>query len=366
MSNVHLVRSGRALLLGSCFGGLAARLAAAPLPPQLDGLPETVGSAAARPAELDHTVLGLADTRFTVNGKPTFLLGISYYGALGAPEAAIRADLTEMQRRGFNWIRVWATWGAFSNEVSAVGPEGRPREPFIEKLKWLIAQGDARRLVVDVTLSRGNGVTGPVRLSTLAAHRQAVESVVQALKPYQNWYLDLSNERNIRDPRFASFEELQSLRARVRALDPQRLVTASHAGDLTRDDLRQYVQRVRVDFLSPHRPRNPGSPAQTETKTAEYLAWMKELGTVVPVHYQEPFRRGFGQWQPGAKDFVTDASQARQSGAAGWCFHNGDQRDARDGQPRRSFDLRTRRLFEQLDAVERQALDDLERSFRAR
>ena len=31
------------------------------------------------------TVLGIDGTRFTLNGKPTFLLGISYYGALGAP-----------------------------------------------------------------------------------------------------------------------------------------------------------------------------------------------------------------------------------------------------------------------------------------
>ena len=33
-----------------------------------------------------QTVLGIADTQFTINGQPTFLLGISYYGGLGAPE----------------------------------------------------------------------------------------------------------------------------------------------------------------------------------------------------------------------------------------------------------------------------------------
>ena len=31
-----------------------------------------------------QTVLGIADTRFTLNGEPTFLLGVSYYGGLGA------------------------------------------------------------------------------------------------------------------------------------------------------------------------------------------------------------------------------------------------------------------------------------------
>ena len=42
-------------------------------------------------------------------------------------------------------------------------------------------------------------------------------------------------------------------------------------------------------------------------------------------------------------------------GAAGWCFHNGDERAAKDGRPRRSFDLREKRLFEEgLMAVARQ------------
>jgi len=47
---------------------------------------------------------------------------------------------------------------------------------------------------------------------------------------------------------------------------------------------------------------------------------------------------------------------AGAGGAAGWCFHNGDERSAKDGQPRRSFDLREKRLFEQLDEEENRPL----------
>src|SRR5262249_30404177 len=111
-------------------------------------------------------------------------------------------------------------------------------------------------------------------------------------------YLDLANERNIRDKRFASFADLRQLRMAVRQLDPHRLVTASHAGDISRADLREYLLTVQVDFLSMHRPRDADSPGQTEARSKEYLAWMKEIGRVVPVHYQEPFRRDFGAWQP--------------------------------------------------------------------
>jgi hypothetical protein len=303
-----------------------------------------------------RTELGTQITRFTLNGKPAFLYGISYYGALGASEETVRRDLADMKRHGFNWLRVWATWAAFSNDVSAVDFEGRPREPFVKKLQWLVAECDRQNLVVDVSLSRGNGVTGPPKLQTHAAHRRAVETIVTALKPWRNWYLDLSNERNIKDQRFTSFKELGELRELARTLDPLRMVTTSHGGDISIDELREYLFTVRVDFVSPHRPRDASAVRQTKEKSVEYLATMKQLGRVVPLHYQEPFRRGYGKWQPRAEDFLADLEGARTGGAAGWCFHNGDTRAAPDGQPRRSFNLIERRLFEQLDAEETKTL----------
>jgi hypothetical protein len=307
-----------------------------------------------------RTVLGVQGTQFTLNGEPAFLYGISYYGALAASEDFMRQDLADMKRFGFNWIRVWANWGAFSNNVSVVNEQGDPRPPFVEKLKWLVAECDQQGVVVDVSLSRGNGVSGPPRLQSLEAHLRAVEVIVAALRPYRNWYLDLSNERNIRDKRFTPVDHLKSLRERVRQLDPQRLVTASHAGDITGEELQEYLQTVKVDFISPHRPRNAASPVQTDGKSREYLARMKESGgRLVPLHYQEPIRRGFGQWQPVARDFTTDARGAKAGGAAGWCFHNGDERNAPDGQPRRSFDLREKRLFDQLDEAELKAIEEL-------
>jgi hypothetical protein len=307
--------------------------------------------------------LGVQESQFTLGGAPAFLLGISYYGALGVPDAFLRRDLDEMQRYGFNGLRVWATWGAFDNDVSAVEADGSPRPRFLGRLEGLVTECRRRGLVLDVTLSRGNGVTGPPRLQSLAAHLRAAETIVGALKPYRNWYLDLGNERNIEDPRFVSFADLRQLRESVRRLDPTRLVTASEAGDIPRDALREYLLTVGVDFIAPHRPRRSGSPEQTEAKSREYLAWMREIGRVVPVHYQEPFRRGFGVWQPLAGDFLTDARGAKQGCAAGWYLHNGDERHRPDGKPRRSFDLREVRLFDQLDEEERQVVKGLRAIF---
>jgi hypothetical protein len=306
------------------------------------------------------TVLGIDGSHFLLNGNPTFLLGISYYGALGAPEDLIRRDLTDLQCHGFNWLRVWATWDAFDYDVSAVGADGRSREPFLAKLNWLIAECDRRGLVVDVTLARGKTSpdTGPKgRLASFNAHQRAVEVLISALKPHRNWYLDLANERDVRDDRYVPAKELKELRGSVRQLDPQRLVTASFGGhDLSDDDLREALLTVGVDFLSPHRPRDGASPAQTEARSRTYLAAMQGVGRLVPVHYQEPFRRGYGRWEPVTADFLTDLRGALAGGAAGWCFHNGAQRGAPDNLPRRSFDLRERRLLDQLDDEERRVV----------
>lgn len=312
-----------------------------------------------------RTTLGIEGGSFTLNGKPTFLLGISYYGALAAPPDFIQSDFVEMQRLGFNWIRVWANWRGFGADAAAVDGEGRPIAGGLEKLKRLIAECDRRGMVADVTLSRGNGAADTPRLQTLEAHRRAVETLATALKPRRNWYLDLSNERNIRDARFTSFEELKALREWAKALDPRLLVTASHGGDISRDELRQYLQVARVDFVTPHRPRDARSPERTVATTKQFLEWMKELDLVVPVHYQEPFRRGYGRWSPEAGDFDRDLRAAQAGGAAGWCFHNGDQRGAPESQPRRSFDLRERRLFDQLDPEELKTVAVLARATEA-
>ncbi|MBN1845127.1 MAG: hypothetical protein JW810_05550 [Sedimentisphaerales bacterium] len=308
-------------------------------------------------------VLGIDGSHFTIDRRRVFLCGISYYGGLGASKEFVVADLDDIQRYGFNWIRVWATWSAFDNDVSAVDNDGRSRQPYFDRLRWLIAECDRRGLVVDVTFTRGESIGSP-HLSSDEAHEQAVRTLVAGLTPYRNWYLDLANEHNIRGggktPKTVSFETLARLRNAAKAIDPDRLLTASYVGDASKEDLHRYLHEVRVDFVSPHRRRNAHSAAETSAKTREALEFMKQLGRVVPVHCQEPFRRDFNpSWQPQEADFVRDLAGAIEGGAAGWCLHNGDARRASKGRPRRSFDMRRQRLFDQLDDVERQVLEQL-------
>jgi hypothetical protein len=299
--------------------------------------------------------LEIQDTQFLIDGKPTFLLGASYYGALGAPDDFVERDLRELRERGFNWIRVWATWDAFGSNVSAVDAQGNAREPYLSRLKSLCEKADQLGMIVDVTLSRGGS------LPSQEAHLRAVTILTQELRQFRNIYFDVGNERNIRDARHVTFEEASALRNRIKELDPKRLVTASYGSDVPLEELDDCLEDVQVDFITPHRPRDARSPNQTMEKTREYLDQMRKLGKVVPVHYQEPFRRGYGNWQPKAEDFLTDLKNSILGGAAGWCFHNGDARSKDDGRPRRSFDMHESegRMFQQLDDDEKAVVENV-------
>jgi hypothetical protein len=195
------------------------------------------------------------------------------------------------------------------------------------------------------------------RVADFESHERAVSTLIDLLRDHRNWYLDLANERDVGDARYVSPEELKSLRDVVRRLDPQRLVTASFGGhDLDDSDLRDALVTADLDFLCPHRPRHRESPARTEAHTRQCLAHLRMMERLVPIHYQEPFRRGYETWEPTAADFLEDLRGAVAGGAAGWCFHNGSQRNSTSGEPRRSFDLRASRLFDQLDEEERKVM----------
>ncbi|MFD2146374.1 cellulase family glycosylhydrolase [Mucilaginibacter antarcticus] len=303
------------------------------------------------PLYAQRTKLGIDGTAFTIANKPTFLYGISYYGALGAPEGFIKKDLADIKKYKLNWIRIWANWPGQTTDISAVDDNGNAVAAYMNKLKWLVQQCDKLGIVVDVSLAHSNNTNGR-SLKTIEGHERALRSIVTALKGYKNWYLDLANERDVGDARFVSFKDLAMMRDVAKQIYPGLLITASAGNDISPDDLKEYLTQVKVDFVSPHRPRTAKSAMQTAGKTTEYLTQMAVIGKRVPIHYQEPFRRGYTDWQPLTKDYIADLFGAKQAGAAGWCFHNGDQRGDAAHQPARSFDLSQKRLFDQLDAEE--------------
>ena len=113
-------------------------------------------------------VLGISGSSFTLDGQPTFLLGNSYYGALGIEDPErVEKDMEELSKYGFNWIRVWATWDFDDFDVSAVAPDGAIRQPYMERLENLCRKAGQRGMVVDVTVTRGKSPRFP---STFREH----------------------------------------------------------------------------------------------------------------------------------------------------------------------------------------------------
>lgn len=288
---------------------------------------------------------------FTIEGKPTFLNGISYYAGttVSTPDFLTR-DLDDMVRNGVNWIRVWATWDLNENlDSSTVAIDGSVREPYMSRLKTIVRECNRRKMIVDVTMHRGKHPAPSVQ----AEHLACAKTLAAELKPYRNVYFDMGNERDVMDTRFVSYADMGELISAVKAIDPKRLCTASGVPD-SKDDLDDYLTKGHCDFIAPHLGRDKGDPARTLGTVTKFIGWMKGLGKRVPVHLQEPFRQDYARYQPTAEDYYRDAGGGKIAGAAGWCLHNGSTESDPNGRPHRSFLMNDAegRLFAQLNKLE--------------
>ena len=307
-----------------------------------------LGSLVAAPASA--ITLGVsADGRFfTVNGKSVYLNGISYYSGTSVDDPKdLKLDLDDMVKNRFNWIRVWTFWGA---DIAVTDPNGQVREPGMSRLKTIITECNKRRMIVDVTMSHGNHPAP----SNQAEHLACARTLAAELKPYRNVYIDVGNERDVGDARYVSLEDVGELITAIKAIDPQRICTASSCPG-SEDGMKQHLEVGKLDFIAPHLCRDDGCSAKTIGTVKELAGWMKALGRRVPIHLQEPFRRGYTDYQPTVEDFYRDDSGARIAEAAGWCLHNGSSRRGSGEQQRsRSFGMGKEhgRLYAQLDEVE--------------
>ena len=310
----------------------------------------------------DPPRLGAQGARFTLDGQPAFLLGASYYAGQGAPDAILRRDLDLLQEHGFNWIRAWTTWAAFGHDVSSVDTDGYPRAVYLERSgsAWS-AQCGQRRMVVDVTFSRGNGATGPPRLQGLEPHRRAVRVVVERLRDQPNWYLDLANERNVMGTRYVGADAARPVPAGTRAGPPPAGDGSCAGGDLTADEVRRSVQDVGLDFLALHRPAGrgvAGTDRAAHPRGAGLAARARPGGAgalpgAVPPRLRHVAPTGGGVPRRSAR-------RARRRRRRVVLPHRTPGRRPR-GPACRSFDLREQGLFDQRDEVEREVVQEIRR-----
>ena len=301
-----------------------------------------------------------ADGRFfTIDGAPVFLNGVSYYAAQSiSTPAFVTADLDDMVKRGFNWIRVWVYWGPSSGgeDVSVLTHDGAIRPIYMDRLKRLIAECNSRGMIVDCSFHRNSRETGTGPRNQ-EEHLAAVRTLAKELRACRNVYFDVANERDVKDARYVSTAECGELIAAIKAIDPARLCTAS-CTPRSQSDLDDLRKLGKVDFITPHLGRAEGLPARTAGTVRQFVGWMDNLGFRIPVHLQEPLRRGYRGHNPTVDDFLRDCSGAKVAEAAGWCLHNGSNGT---GRPHRSFLMSDAegRLFAQFDSVEREVVASL-------
>jgi hypothetical protein len=286
--------------------------------------------------------LGIDGPRFTIDGRPKFLLFVSYFDGLRRAAAGngtgdVDTDFAYLRRAGFDGVRLMANWqytcgGGPDDDQKLLAADGTINEAMWPVFVRFLERAAARGLVVDVTFTRETyGTAIPVD-----GYQKGIASVARRLVEqggHRQVLFDIQNEYPLHG---LTSDDVHGILTAVRQADPARIVTASGGGTDILDDpamsVVAYHDARNDDWYEAAAARRQldAVRAQTGNKTANK-----------PIYLQEPmpFRKfhgacGHGEW-PRSGFARRAASAMRQAGAAAWTFHT-----------RQSFDLRSRMLVE--------------------
>ena len=280
---------------------------------------------------VDAQKLSIQGDRFAIDARPRFLTFITYFGAMGAPNAA--ADVHLIKRLGFDGVRIWPNLDTGPQLMNA---DGSLRPTGLAALRAILDRARRERLVVDVTFTSEH-IAG----MTPATARVGIAAATEALRAYDNLLFDIQNERNVPDRRFMSEADVARIRAAIKAIDPDRIAFASNAPV---DDARyaaDMTARLGLDVTAYHEPR-----------LADWyqLGFIQRIVRVLrsngrPAYLQEPMAtRDSRSAQPSntrADYFLQARANAQAAGAAAWCFHTRVGVDFRSGPALLEDRLRT-------------------------
>src|SRR3989338_11187038 len=156
--------------------------------------------------------LGVSGDKFTINGTPTFLLGVSFFDAINETAGNLDSDLQYLQNNHFNLIRVWADWQWQEPFESTQGDshccrnstvydtgkrDGSLNNTRFNQLINVIDQAANRGIVVEVVITDFNPSFyngGDTAAQRLEKHKTAARNITQALSGKTNVFFDLMNE----------------------------------------------------------------------------------------------------------------------------------------------------------------------------
>jgi hypothetical protein len=227
-------------------------------------------------------------TRFRLGGQPFDYTGVSFFNAIYNAEFNRSSEargrwLDDFRAHGINALRIWAQWdnprGFVDScaECSLFRPDGSLRTEGVHTLCGILADADARGMVVELALFARESWDEGIRLDEKAAEA-AVAALSRELLPHRNVALQIWNEH--------SWHTVPLLRV-IKRVDPRRLVTNSpgYAGVLEGAP----GENAALDYLTPHTSRQSAgrtwevAPAEIRYLLARYRK---------PVVDDEPARNG--------------------------------------------------------------------------
>jgi len=252
--------------------------------------------------------LTIAGDRFAVDGSPRFLTFISYFGAMGAADAA--ADLQFVKDAGFDGVRIWPN---SPGNPQLMRGDGRLDPAGLSRLLEILDRARDQRLIVDVTFTAEH-ISG----LNASGYRTAIASASQALLPYRNVIVDIENERNLYGPfgRPLAASDVAATARAIKAIDSARIVTASNSQDLAARAAAQFTIDTGLDVTAYHDPRIPSWHVASQIEAV--VGALRQNGR--PVYLQEPTR--FPNPETDRASYFTEArANAKRAGAAAWCYH---------------------------------------------
>jgi hypothetical protein len=238
------------------------------------------------PQAQSRNTIEVKGLEFTLNGKPFFYTGVSFFNAIYNPtfnesDASRKQWLNKLKSSGINVIRVWAQWDNGRGFVdvcptcSLYEKDGRIRPQHLNTLKKITQAADELDMIVLFVLFQRESWEENIRLSDEASDR-AVKAMTEELRPFRNVVFQVWNEF---DNRTLDYMKI------IKASDPTRLVTNSpgYGGFLGR-----YDENAALDFLSPHTTRRDDLHWEIAPKEIAYLLELFRK----PVVDDEPARRG--------------------------------------------------------------------------
>jgi hypothetical protein len=221
-----------------------------------------LGSVSAGSAQSTHEIT-VSGTRFLLNGEPFPYTGVSFFNAIYNPNFNRSQQdrlqwMQKFQRYGVNVLRFWGQWdstrGGGSQPLANpwvdtcadctlyYHPDGRLRQPHVERLKEIVRHADRVGMVIALALFSRESWNEGIRLDS-AGYVHAATALARELMPYRNVTFQVWNENS---------EYVLPIVAAIREVDPRRLITNSpgYPGNLGNTR-----QNEALDFLTPHTSR---------------------------------------------------------------------------------------------------------------